>query len=134
MNKIDALVGGRIRARRTALGYSQTELGDAVGVKFQQIQKYESGANRVSASRLWAIAETLDVPVTFFFEGLETNEAPKQSGIRDTMDFLSDGRSVDLARNFMRLPEMQKRAVLDIVESMTKGGARTESRGTEMDA
>jgi len=132
MNKIDALVGGRIRARRTALGHSQTELGDAVGVKFQQIQKYESGANRVSASRLWAIAAALDVPVTYFFEGLEAPEEAQGRQVRDKMEFLSDGRSIELARNFMRLPEMQKRAVLDIVESMTL--ARVEEFEPELDA
>ena len=132
MNKIDALVGGRIRARRTALGHSQTELGDAVGVKFQQIQKYESGANRVSASRLWAIAAALDVPVTYFFEGLEAQEQTQGRQVRDNMEFLSDGRSIELARNFMRLPEMQKRAVLDIVESMTH--SKVEELEPELDA
>ncbi|MEY8842737.1 helix-turn-helix domain-containing protein, partial [Cribrihabitans sp. XS_ASV171] len=61
MNEVDVTVGQRIKARRMALGMSQADLGDAVGVRFQQVQKYESGANRVSASRLWSIAEVLGV-------------------------------------------------------------------------
>jgi transcriptional regulator with XRE-family HTH domain len=67
---VDVHVGQRIRQRRWILGISQTEIGDLVGIKFQQIQKYETGANRVSASRMWDIANALDVPVAFFFEGL----------------------------------------------------------------
>jgi transcriptional regulator with XRE-family HTH domain len=66
----DVHVGQRVRNRRWALGMPQKELAEAVGIRFQQIQKYETGANRISASRLWDIAKTLDVPVEYFFDGL----------------------------------------------------------------
>ena len=67
---VDEHVGKRIRHRRWMVGMTQQQLADRVGIKFQQIQKYETGMNRVSASRLWDIAEALTVPVSFFFEGL----------------------------------------------------------------
>src|SRR5690606_41392984 len=67
---VDVHVGKRIRHRRWLLGMTQQQLAEQVGIKFQQIQKYETGANRVSASRLWDIADSLGVPVSFFFEGL----------------------------------------------------------------
>lgn len=73
---VDVHVGRRIRHRRWMIGMTQQQLAERVGIKFQQIQKYETGANRVSASRLWDIASTLEVPVSFFFEGLEGQEAP----------------------------------------------------------
>ncbi|WP_141680592.1 helix-turn-helix domain-containing protein, partial [Agrobacterium rubi] len=66
---IDTHVGSRIRGRRAMLGISQATLGDSLGISFQQVQKYEKGTNRVGAGRLQRIAELLDVPITFFFEG-----------------------------------------------------------------
>jgi len=74
---VDIHVGQRIRLRRILLNTTQQKLSDQVGVKFQQVQKYETGVNRVSASRLWDIAKVLDVPVSFFFEGLDVQN---QSG------------------------------------------------------
>ena len=119
MNKVDVMVGKRIRARRHALGIGQADLGDAIGVKFQQIQKYETGANRVSASRLWAIAEKLSVDVVYFFEGIsrdETNalaEAPV-----DKMDFLSDRDTIEMMELYRKLPQTQRSAVLAFMRSM----------------
>ena len=69
-NPVDLHVGGRIRMRRRILGISQEKLADALGLTFQQVQKYERGANRVSASNLYEIARTLQAPITYFFEGL----------------------------------------------------------------
>ena len=71
---VDVHVGKRIRHRRWLVGMTQQQLAEQVGIKFQQIQKYETGANRVSASRLWDIADALDVQVSFFFEGLDSAE------------------------------------------------------------
>jgi len=68
---VDVHVGKRIRHRRWMVGMTQQQLGEVVGIKFQQIQKYETGMNRVSASRLWDIATALDVSISFFFEGLD---------------------------------------------------------------
>ena len=72
---VDVHVGKRIRHRRWLVGMTQQQLAAAVGIKFQQIQKYETGANRVSASRLWDIAAALDVQVSFFFEGIDDKES-----------------------------------------------------------
>src|SRR6188768_2616137 len=69
-NPVDLHVGGRVRMRRTLLGVSQEQLADSLGLTFQQVQKYERGANRVSASKLYESARALQAPVSFFFEGL----------------------------------------------------------------
>ncbi|CUI80759.1 helix-turn-helix domain-containing protein [Cognatishimia activa] len=120
MNKIDVLVGKRIRARRHAMGISQTELGDAIGVKFQQIQKYETGANRVSASRLWAVAEKLGVDVVYFFEGIKrSDDAADIAGSPiDKMEFLSDRDAIEMMELYRKLPTSQRSAVLAFMRSM----------------
>ncbi|MBT7504712.1 MAG: helix-turn-helix transcriptional regulator, partial [Rhodospirillales bacterium] len=86
-NPVDIHVGARVRLRRTLLGISQERLGDAVGLTFQQIQKYERGANRIGASRIYELSRILDVPVSFFFEDmpdeLETHEGRFSAGLRD---------------------------------------------------
>ena len=84
---VDVHVGKRIRRRRWLVGMTQQQLAQDVGIKFQQIQKYETGANRVSASRLWDISETLEVPVSFFFEGLERAQAEKNQERIRTIEF-----------------------------------------------
>ena len=70
-HKTDVHIGRRLRERRIALGNSQAELAEKLGISFQQVQKYESGANRISGSRLWDISNVLETPVSFFFDGLE---------------------------------------------------------------
>jgi transcriptional regulator with XRE-family HTH domain len=79
-NPIDVHVGARVRLRRTLLGLSQEKLGEAIGLTFQQVQKYERGANRIGASRLWELSGVLDVPVQFFFGEMspETVDAMRQ--------------------------------------------------------
>ena len=77
-NPIDVHVGSRVRLRRTLLGMSQDKLGDAIGLTFQQVQKYERGANRVGSSRLFDLARVLDVPVTYFFEEMSASRARAQ--------------------------------------------------------
>ena len=71
-NPVDVHVGARLRVRRTLLGMSQTMLGEAIGLTFQQVQKYESGANRISASRLFDLSRLLDVPIQYFFDDMPT--------------------------------------------------------------
>lgn len=118
MAQVDTFVGRKIRERRVELGKSQADLAGAIGVRFQQIQKYETGVNRVSASRLWAIAEELQVPIEFFFQGVV---ATGSGGARAKVqaDWIStDARSLRLIRDFQTLPEPQKRALLAIVKSM----------------
>ncbi|MFC3614834.1 helix-turn-helix domain-containing protein [Lutimaribacter marinistellae] len=122
MNEVDVTVGQRIKARRMALGMSQAELGDAVGVRFQQVQKYESGANRVSASRLWSIAEVLGVHVSHFFEGIRPADADCGSDKRqpvDNMEFLKDHDTLELVSVYSRLTPAHRHAVLSFVKSLT---------------
>ena len=104
-------MGQRIRRRRWILGMSQTEIGDLVGIKFQQIQKYETGANRVSASRMWDIANALDVPIAFFFEGLvgPTTDTGAIEG-----DIPTDKEAGNLVRAYYAIPEAQRRRLLDL--------------------
>lgn len=91
MNRIDIAVGGRIRAYRKALGMSQTELADRIGVRFQQVQKYENGSNRVAASRLWQIADALNVSITTLFKDVASRPAtPAESS-----EFLDLYRQLD---------------------------------------
>ena len=123
MNEIDQLVGQRIRACRTMQGLSQSDLGDAVGVRFQQIQKYESGQNRVSASRLFGIAEALNVPISFFFEGVATADGqsgPANADARSKDEVPFDRQSLTLAHSFSQLSESQKAALLSMVRSMAE--------------
>ena len=109
---VDVHVGKRIRHRRWMVGMTQQQLGEAVGIKFQQIQKYETGMNRVSASRLWDIADALDVSVSFFFEGYEegktdTSASADKSGSK-TGDLLADKEALELVRSYYAMPENQR--------------------------
>ena len=91
-NPIDRHVGSRVRMQRMLAGVSQEKLGDALGLTFQQVQKYEKGSNRISASRLQQIAKMLDVPVSFFFDGAPTGDMPEPaaSPIRPRMTYISE--------------------------------------------
>ena len=108
---VDVHVGQRMRQRRWMMGMTQQQLGDRVGIKFQQIQKYETGTNRVSASRLWDIATTLEVQVAFFFEGLE-GEANDNGEARG--DVLTDREANELVRAYYTIPETQRRRLFDL--------------------
>src|ERR1700759_1086976 len=79
-NPVDVHVGSRVRLRRTLLGMSQEKLGEAIGLTFQQVQKYERGANRIGASRLFDLSRVLDVPVSFFFDDMTNDPAGRQGG------------------------------------------------------
>jgi transcriptional regulator with XRE-family HTH domain len=96
---VDAHVGKRIRHRRWMVGMTQQQLADKAGVKFQQIQKYETGANRVSASRLWDIAEAMDVSVAFFFEGLNGKNPESTVGESNKKAAMLAGRIATLTPN-----------------------------------
>ena len=90
---------------------TQQQLGDRVGIKFQQIQKYETGTNRISASRMWDIAATMEVPVSFFFEGLD-GQAPDTGEARG--DILTDKEALELLRAYYAIPEHQRRRLFDL--------------------
>ena len=123
-NPVDLYVGGRIRLRRRTLGVSQEKLAEDLGLTFQQVQKYERGANRVSASKLYEIARSLSVPVAFFFEGLND---PVSGGVADQgtdailHDFLMTAEGVELASLFpmIRRPRIRRR-ILDLVRAMAE--------------
>ncbi|WP_127112669.1 helix-turn-helix domain-containing protein [Shimia sediminis] len=115
---VDVHVGKRIRQRRWLTGMTQQQLAEHVGIKFQQIQKYETGANRVSASRLWDIADALEVPVSFFFEGIEAEEAAEASG-KVPADLMGDKEALDLVRSYYSIPENQRRRLFELARVLS---------------
>ncbi|MBD3765371.1 MAG: helix-turn-helix transcriptional regulator [Rhodobacterales bacterium] len=117
---VDAHVGKRIRHRRWMIGMTQQQLADQVGIKFQQIQKYETGMNRVSASRLWDIAEAMGVSIGFFFEGLES--APS-SGRAAEADMMGDKEALELVRTYYSIPEAQRRRLFDLARVLSEAAA-----------
>lgn len=118
-HRVDVHVGKRVRHRRWLVGMTQQQLAEQVGIKFQQIQKYETGANRISASRLWDIAAALEVPVSFFFEGLE--ETVREDGDRPSVpaDLLGDKEALDLVRSYYAIPENQRRRLFDLARVLS---------------
>ena len=94
---------------------TQQQLADKVGIKFQQIQKYETGMNRVSASRLWDIAQAVDVPVSFFFEGLMDSEMP---GVVEG-DIFADKEALQLVRAYYGMPEAQRRQIFELARVLS---------------
>lgn len=118
---VDVHVGKRIRHRRWMVGMTQQQLGESVGIKFQQIQKYETGMNRVSASRLWDISSALEVPINFFFEGIEDESVsiddlmePQSKG-----DLLADKEALELVRSYYAIPEQQRRRLFDLARVLS---------------
>ena len=122
-NPIDKHVGSRVRMRRMMLSMSQEKLGDALGLTFQQVQKYEKGTNRIGASRLQQIANILQVPVSFFFEGAPHTahssgmaEAPSPAYVSD---FLATSDGLSLTKAFMRIKNNKlRRRIVDLVEQI----------------
>ena len=121
---VDKHVGMKLRARRTKLGMSQSTLAEALGLTFQQVQKYEKGANRISASRLQQIAQILQMPVENFFEGL-----PHERGLRRTADdaasvqyvadYLATADGLELTKAFMQIPNAKlRRSIVNLVEQL----------------
>lgn len=123
-NPVDKYVGSRVRMRRLMLGMSQEKLGEALGLTFQQIQKYEKGTNRIGASRVQQISEVLQVPVSFLFEG-GPNSAPEIDGMAEAhspayvADFLATSEGLALTRAFTRIPDAKlRRSIVDLVEQI----------------
>jgi len=114
---VDVHVGKRVRHRRWMVGMTQQQLAERVGIKFQQIQKYETGMNRVSASRLWDISEALDVPVSFFFEGLGPEQNEKSEDVSG--DLLADKEALELIRSYYAIPENQRRRLFDLARVLS---------------
>ena len=120
---VDVHVGARVRLRRQILRMSQETLAKALGITFQQVQKYERGSNRVGASRLWKIAKTLDVPVNYFFEGLE--DAPTgvaleaDSPTATVYQFINSHDGVAFAKALSKIDNMKtRRRILELVRTL----------------
>lgn len=122
-NPTDVYVGSRIRMRRKMLGLSQEKLGEKLGITFQQIQKYEKGTNRVGASRLQAMSDALEVPVSFFFpESAPSSPAGMQEeSATFMMDFMSTSEGLDLTRAFIRIRNPKvRRKVVELVRALAE--------------
>lgn len=120
-NPVDRHVGLRIRMRRKELGISQERLAESIGLTFQQVQKYERAANRVSASKLWEMSRALSAPVGYFYDGLSDVVEPVGSNApRDSMqDFLMTPEGIELAASFPKIPRGRvRRRILDLVRAM----------------
>ena len=125
---VDMHVGARVRLRRTLLGMSQEKLGTAVGLTFQQIQKYERGANRIGASRLFDMARALDVPVQFFFdempvesaaEGYQPHSGEAQSLETTGQDPMAKRETLELVRTYYRIPDATlRRKLFELAKAM----------------
>ena len=114
------------------LGMTQQQLAECVGIKFQQIQKYETGANRVSASRLWEISETMNVPIHYFFNGLQSGSLdPDASDVAEVPytsttvpgDPLNDKEAMDLIRSYYAIPENQRRQIFELARVLSSAVA-----------
>lgn len=116
---VDVHVGKRIRHRRWLVGMTQQQLAEKVGIKFQQIQKYETGMNRVSASRLWDIASALSIAVSFFFEGLDEEEASAAFESDVPNDILKDKEALELVRSYYAIPETQRRRLFELARVLS---------------
>jgi transcriptional regulator with XRE-family HTH domain len=113
---VDVHVGKRVRHRRWMVGMTQQQLAERVGIKFQQIQKYETGMNRISASRLWDIAAALDAPIGFFFEGLSD---AAESATPLPGDILADKEALELVRSYYAIPETQRRRLFELARVLS---------------
>jgi len=122
---IDLHLGKRLRRRRRLLGLTQQQLASAVGVRFQQIQKYECGANRISAARLWELAEALEVPINYFYEGLEAEATPDNTNeaVKRSEQVLARKETLDLVRAYYKLGERPRRRLLDLAKSLDDNDA-----------
>lgn len=122
-HRVDIHVGQKLRQRRWLVGMTQQELAAMVGIKFQQIQKYETGANRVSASRLWDIAEALNVTAAHFFEGMEDAADTKienpEGKTKTPADLLNDKEAMDLVRSYYAIQENQRRRLFDLARVLS---------------
>lgn len=127
-NPVDIHVGARVRLRRTLLGMSQEKLGEAIGLTFQQVQKYERGANRVGASRLYDLSRVLEVPVSFFFDDMPDEISSKSVHERREMsespdpfdnDPMNRRETLELVRAYYRISDPnQRKKVFELVKSM----------------
>jgi transcriptional regulator with XRE-family HTH domain len=119
-NPIDLQVGSRMRIRRMLIGMTQERLGDLLGLTFQQVQKYEKGVNRIGAGRLYEVSRVLNVPVDFFYEGVD--DVPGLGGSEvapPVLEFVSSGEGLQLSLAFMKIKDTKvRKRVLDLMKSL----------------
>lgn len=113
---IDQHLGNRVRRRRRLLGLTQLALAQKVGVRFQQVQKYECGANRMSASRVWQLAMALEVPVAYFYDGL--SDGADDASERENRERFAQKETLDLIKAYYDLDERPRRRLLDLAKSL----------------
>jgi transcriptional regulator with XRE-family HTH domain len=119
---VDLHLGRKLRERRSMLGWTQAELGDGVGLTFQQINKYEAGRNRIGAGRLWQFTQLLNVPVSYFFEGLEGKDKRRPIPKFDARDALLQREKVNLVRNYYAITnEKLRNRIRQLVKTMAEG-------------
>lgn len=125
-NPIDVHVGSRVRLRRTMQGMSQEKLGESLGITFQQIQKYEKGANRIGASRLQNISTVLNTPIAFFFEDAPSGDATQHGGMEESnstsyvVDFLSSSEGLQLNKAFTKISDPKvRRKIVELVKTLS---------------
>lgn len=121
---VDRHVGRRVCEKRIALGYNQTDLGQALGVTFQQVQKYEKGANRISASKLWDIARFFRVDIGYFFEGLTASQPGMAEPEAEAFvhDFPATRQTIEIGRLAPRLSSRQQKLVVDLMRELVGQG------------
>jgi transcriptional regulator with XRE-family HTH domain len=117
-DEIDVHLGRRLRRRRRLLGLTQQQLAGACGVRFQQIQKYECAANRMSAARIWQLAEVLDAPISYFYEGLSEAQRAARGADEELSEVLARKETRDLIRAYYQLGERPRRRLLDLAKSL----------------
>ncbi len=128
-NPVDVHVGGRVRLRRTLLGMSQEKLGEAIGLTFQQVQKYERGANRIGASRLWDLSRVLECPISFFFEEMDDSTAsasPRNLNVESAdveppeSDPMAKRETLELVRAYYRIKDYHvRRRIYELAKSLS---------------
>ena len=120
MDEIDIHLGRRLRRRRRLLGLTQQELAESCGVRFQQVQKYECAANRMSAARLWQMAEVLEVPISYFYEGLtrDQREHLERENASNNHETMVSKETQDLIQAYYQLGERPRRRLLDLAKAM----------------
>ena len=117
-DEIDEHLGKRLRRRRRLLGLTQHQLASACGVRFQQIQKYECAANRMSAARVWQLAQVLDVPISYFYEGLGAQRDGRVREGEGQREVFTRKETRDLIRAYYSLSERPRRRLLDLAKSL----------------
>ena len=128
MDLIDIHLGRRLRRRRRILGLTQQQLAGACGVRFQQIQKYECAANRMSAARLWQLSEVLEVPVSYFYEGLSAEIPSQDHNTPEPPEPMARKETNDLIQAFYALSERPRQRLLDLAKSLNETDAEVVAK------